>query len=50
MHLQGLARLDAFVRHAADVERGFDRLKGKTIGLVHLGAPYGKEPIPLLVW
>ena len=37
----------AFVRHAAEVEGGFDKLKGKTIGLVHLDAPYGKEPIPL---
>ena len=38
----------AFVRHVATVEGGFDKLKGKTIGLVHLDAPYGKEPIPLL--
>jgi branched-chain amino acid transport system substrate-binding protein len=38
----------AFIRHAADVEGGFDKLKGKTIGLVHLDVPYGKEPIPLL--
>jgi branched-chain amino acid transport system substrate-binding protein len=38
----------AFVRHAAEVEGGFNMLKGKTIGLVHLDAPYGKEPIPLL--
>ncbi len=38
----------AFIRHAADVEGGFDKLKGKTIGLVHLDAPYGREPIPLL--
>jgi branched-chain amino acid transport system substrate-binding protein len=38
----------AFVRHMAAVEGGFDKLKGKTIGLVHLDAPYGKEPIPLL--
>jgi branched-chain amino acid transport system substrate-binding protein len=38
----------AFVRHVADTEGGFDKLKGKTIGLVHLDAPYGKEPIPLL--
>ncbi len=38
----------AFVRHVADVEGGFDKLKGKTIGLVHLDAPFGKEPIPLL--
>jgi branched-chain amino acid transport system substrate-binding protein len=38
----------AFIRHAADVEGGFDKLKGKTIGLVYLDVPYGKEPIPLL--
>jgi branched-chain amino acid transport system substrate-binding protein len=38
----------AFVRHVADVEGGFDKLNGKTIGLIHLDAPYGKEPIPLL--
>ena len=38
----------AFVRHVADVEGGFDKLKGKKIGLVHLDAPFGKEPIPLL--
>jgi branched-chain amino acid transport system substrate-binding protein len=38
----------AFVKHVADVEGGFDKLKGKKIGLVHLDAPFGKEPIPLL--
>jgi branched-chain amino acid transport system substrate-binding protein len=38
----------AFIRHVADAEGGFDKLKGKRIGLVHLDAPYGKEPIPLL--
>ena len=38
----------AFVRHIADVEGGFAKLKGKTIGLIYLDAPYGKEPIPLL--
>ena len=38
----------AFIRHAADVEGGVDKLKGNTIGLVYLDAPYGKEPIPLL--
>src|ERR1700730_1890623 len=38
----------AFVRHVADVEGGFDKLKGKKIGLVHLDAPYGKETIRLL--
>ena len=37
----------AFVRHVADVEGGFAKLKGKTIGLIYLDAPYGKEPIPL---
>src|SRR5271154_1047182 len=38
----------AFVKHVADIEGGFDKLKGKKIGLVHLDAPFGKEPIPLL--
>jgi len=38
----------AFVRHVADVEGGFDKLKGKKLGLLHLDAPFGKEPIPLL--
>ena len=38
----------AFIRHAANVEGGFDKLKGKTIGLLYLDVPYGKEPIPLL--
>ena len=37
-----------FVKHAAEVEGGFDKLKGKKLGLVYLDAPYGKEPIPLL--
>ena len=36
------------VRYFASKEGGFDKLKGKTIGLVHLDAPYGKEPIPVL--
>jgi branched-chain amino acid transport system substrate-binding protein len=38
----------AFIRRVADVEGGFDKLKGKKIALVHLDAPFGKEPIPLL--
>ncbi len=38
----------AFVKHVADTEGGFDKLKGKTIGLIHLDAPFGKEPIALL--
>lgn len=37
-----------FVKHAAATEGGLDKLKGKKLGLVHLDAPYGKEPIPLL--
>ena len=38
----------AFIRHAANVEGGFDKLTGKKIGLLYLDAPYGREPIPLL--
>jgi branched-chain amino acid transport system substrate-binding protein len=37
-----------FLRYIAGREGGFDKLKGKTIGLVHLDAPFGKEPIPVL--
>jgi len=37
-----------FIKHAAAQEGGLDKLKGKTIGLVHLDAPFGKEPIPVL--
>ncbi len=37
-----------FVSYAAKVEGGFDKLRGKKIGLLHLDAPYGKEPIPVL--
>ncbi len=37
-----------FLKHVAATEGGFDKLKGKTIGLIHLDAPYGKEPIPFL--
>lgn len=37
-----------FIKHVAAVEGGLDKLKGKTIGLVHLDAPFGKEPIPVL--
>lgn len=35
-----------FIRHVLEVERG--NLRGKTIGLLHLDAPFGKEPIPVL--
>ncbi|MBN8534034.1 MAG: ABC transporter substrate-binding protein [Rhizobiales bacterium] len=37
-----------FVKHVAQVEGGLDKLKGKTLGLLHLDAPFGKEPIPVL--
>jgi branched-chain amino acid transport system substrate-binding protein len=37
-----------FIKHVAEKEGGFDKLKGKKIGLLHLDAPFGKEPIPLL--
>jgi branched-chain amino acid transport system substrate-binding protein len=37
-----------FVKYAAQIEGGVDKLKGKKIGLVHLDAPFGKEPIPVL--
>lgn len=38
----------AFIKHVADKEGGLDKLKGKKIGLIHLDAPFGKEPIPVL--
>src|SRR5215212_896755 len=37
-----------FIKFVAEKEGGLDKLKGKKIGLVHLDAPYGKEPIPVL--
>src|SRR3712207_352547 len=37
-----------FIKHVAEKEGGMDKLKGKKIALLHLDAPYGKEPIPLL--
>jgi branched-chain amino acid transport system substrate-binding protein len=36
------------IRHMAQQEGGFDKLKGKKLGLIHLDAPFGKEPIPVL--
>ncbi len=38
----------AFIRYAANKDGGFGKLKGKTIGLLYLDHPYGREPIPLL--
>ena len=40
--------LSMIFEYIGQKEGGLDKLKGKTIGLVHLDAPYGKEPIPLL--
>ncbi|HZB37240.1 MAG TPA: ABC transporter substrate-binding protein [Beijerinckiaceae bacterium] len=37
-----------FIKYVAEKEGGMDKLKGKKIALLHLDAPYGKEPIPLL--
>jgi branched-chain amino acid transport system substrate-binding protein len=39
---------DTILQAIAKKEGGFDKLAGKKITLVHLDAPYGKEPIPLL--
>ncbi len=36
------------VRYVASREGGLDKLRGKKIGLIHLDAPFGKEPIPVL--
>lgn len=36
------------VSYMAQREGGFEKLRGKTLGLIHLDAPYGKEPIPAL--
>ena len=43
-----LGRPVAFIRYIGDKEGGLDKLKGKTIGFIHLDARYGREPIPLL--
>ncbi len=37
-----------FIKHVAEKEGGLDKLKGKKIGLIHLDAPFGKEPIAVL--
>ena len=42
------SQASAFVKYVAEQEGGMDALKGKTIGLIHLDHPYGKEPIPTL--
>ncbi|RMD63138.1 MAG: ABC transporter permease [Alphaproteobacteria bacterium] len=42
------SQASVFVKYVAQQEGGFDKLKGKKIGLIHLDHPYGKEPIPTL--
>lgn len=37
-----------WIQAIAQREGGFERLRGKTIGLVLLDAPFGREPIPVL--
>jgi branched-chain amino acid transport system substrate-binding protein len=36
------------VKYMGMKEGGMDKLKGKKLGLIHLDAPFGKEPIPVL--
>ncbi len=40
--------LSMIVKYIGEKEGGLDKLKGKTIGFIHLDAGFGKEPIPLL--
>ena len=40
--------VSVFLKHVIEKEGGPDKMKGKKIGLLHLDAPYGKEPIPYL--
>jgi len=39
---------DAILQAIAKKEGGWDKLKGKKIGLVYHDSPFGKEPIPLM--
>ena len=39
---------DTIIQAIAKKEGGWDKLKGKKIGLVYHDSPFGKEPIPLL--
>ena len=38
----------AMVRYIGQEEGGFDRLRGRKIGLLHHASEYGREPIPVL--
>lgn len=42
------SQASAFIRYVEMQEGGMGKLKGKTIGLIYLDHPYGKEPIPTL--
>lgn len=42
------SQASAKIKYVAAKEGGLDKLKGKTIALVHHNSPYGKEPIPTL--
>jgi len=42
------SQASAKIKFVASKEGGLDKLKGKTIALVHHNSPYGKEPIPTL--
>lgn len=37
-----------WIQYIAQREGGLDKLRGKTIGLILLDAPFGREPIPVL--
>lgn len=42
------SQASAKIKYVAMKEGGLDKLKGKTIALIHHNSPYGKEPIPTL--
>lgn len=41
------SQASAFIRYIAEQEGGFDKLKGKKVGLLYLESGYGREPIPV---
>ncbi len=41
------SQASAFIRYIAEQEGGFDKLKGKKVGLIYLESGYGREPIPV---
>jgi branched-chain amino acid transport system substrate-binding protein len=42
------SQASAKISYIASREGGIDKLKGKTLALIHHNSPYGKEPIPTL--